>query len=241
MRLNLCEARTLSTRDRILDAAESLFAEHGFTVTSMRMITSQANVNLASVNYHFGSKEVLIQEVFVRILDPLTTDLAEELDGLDGADCAQLSVERLLQTFIRAAMDVNQRTPDGASIFMQLMGRSFAEPQQGHLRKFLSNRYRRIVERYQMLFGLVLPDLPACELFWRLHYMLGAAGFTLSGLEGLRKIAARDFEDSAGFEQQIKRLVPFLAAGLSAPIRLDDTNTGKEEATSTTNGGSDNV
>ena len=60
------EPRTANgdTRERILDAAESLFLDHGFEGTSMRMITAQAEVNLAAANYHFGSKEALIQEVF---------------------------------------------------------------------------------------------------------------------------------------------------------------------------------
>ena len=62
------ESRTSQpeTRDRILDAAERLFVEHGFEGTSMRMITGAANANLAAVNYHFGSKDALIQAVFRR-------------------------------------------------------------------------------------------------------------------------------------------------------------------------------
>ena len=58
-----------STRERILDSAEELFAEGGFA-TSLRSITSDAGVNLASVNYHFGSKEALIETVFSRRLEP---------------------------------------------------------------------------------------------------------------------------------------------------------------------------
>mgnify|MGYP000184469773 CR=1 FL=1 len=57
---------SVDTRSRILDAAEVLFMEHGFDGTSMRMITSQAGVNLAAVNYHFGTKELLMQISDVR-------------------------------------------------------------------------------------------------------------------------------------------------------------------------------
>jgi len=56
------------TREKILDAAEALFAEHGFEGASMRMITARAGVNLAAVNYHFGSKENLLREIFRRRL-----------------------------------------------------------------------------------------------------------------------------------------------------------------------------
>jgi AcrR family transcriptional regulator len=61
-----------STKERILSAAEELFARHGFAGASLRAVTATANVNLAAVNYHFGSKENLINEVFRRRLDQLT-------------------------------------------------------------------------------------------------------------------------------------------------------------------------
>jgi len=66
---------TSTTVENILDAAEALFAEKGFAETSMRSITSEAGVNLAAVNYHFGSKQKLIQAVFARFLDPFSTYL----------------------------------------------------------------------------------------------------------------------------------------------------------------------
>lgn len=71
------------TVDRILDAAEELFAERGFAETSLRMITSKAGVNLAAVNYHFGSKNALIQSVFARFLTPFSATLEAEFDELE--------------------------------------------------------------------------------------------------------------------------------------------------------------
>ncbi len=73
---------SIDTRSRILDAAEALFMEHGFDGTSMRLITAQAGVNLAAINYHFGSKELLFQEVFRRRLTDLNRRRIEALDAL---------------------------------------------------------------------------------------------------------------------------------------------------------------
>ncbi len=61
-----------STKDRILGAAEELFAQYGFSGTSLRQVTSRADVNIAAVNYHFGSKENLVNEVFRRRMDEMT-------------------------------------------------------------------------------------------------------------------------------------------------------------------------
>ena len=69
--LRLVDNRTPATKERILDSAESLFMEHGFEATGLRQITAAADVNLAAVNYHFGSKEELFEAVLTRRLDPM--------------------------------------------------------------------------------------------------------------------------------------------------------------------------
>ena len=85
------------TASRILDAAEALFMEHGFDGTSMRMITGQAGVNLAAINYHFGSKEGLFQGVFRRRLTDLNRRRVAELDALEAeAGGAPLKPSRIV-------------------------------------------------------------------------------------------------------------------------------------------------
>src|SRR2546425_2393184 len=76
------------TRTRILDAAEELFMQHGFEGTSMRLLTTKAGVNLAAVNYHFGSKHALIEAVFRRRLDPLNVARISGLGKLEAGQRA---------------------------------------------------------------------------------------------------------------------------------------------------------
>src|SRR5438132_3138101 len=73
------------TRTRILDAAEELFMQHGFEATSMRVLTNKAGVNLAAVNYHFGSKHALIEAVFRRRLDPMNAARIAALEELEAS------------------------------------------------------------------------------------------------------------------------------------------------------------
>src|SRR5438132_11926503 len=77
------EATSADTKTRILDAAERLFVEHGFEATSLRQLTAAAGVNLAAVNYHFGSKEELFQAVLTRRLDPMNQERIERLGRLE--------------------------------------------------------------------------------------------------------------------------------------------------------------
>src|SRR3981081_4013505 len=80
------DVASAGTKTRILDAAELLFMEHGFEATSLRQLTSAAGVNLAAVNYHFGSKEELFQAVLTRRLDPMNQERIDLLDKLEGRE-----------------------------------------------------------------------------------------------------------------------------------------------------------
>src|SRR3954467_8212959 len=87
----------LATKGRILDAAEALFMEQGFEATSLRAITAAADVNLAAVNYHFGSKEELFQAVLTRRLDPMNQERVNLLAALEEASApAPVPCERIL-------------------------------------------------------------------------------------------------------------------------------------------------
>src|ERR1700752_4970176 len=98
-------SRPVVTKARILDAAEALFMEHGFEATSLRAITASAGVNLAAVNYHFGSKEELFQAVPTRRLAPMNQerlDLLSELEREAGTDA--LPCDRILEAMFIPAL-----------------------------------------------------------------------------------------------------------------------------------------
>src|SRR5437762_5155319 len=93
------------TKSRILDVAEHLFMEHGFEATSLRSLTSSAGVNLAAVNYHFGSKEELFQAVLTRRLDPMNQERIELLKKLEnGSGDRPIACERILAAMLVPAL-----------------------------------------------------------------------------------------------------------------------------------------
>ena len=207
------------TKKKILDAAEQLFAEHGFAETSLREITARAEVNLASVNYHFGSKKTLIQSVFDRFMETFTNDLITEMSALDKST-QPLTVQSVLSTLVNPLIKVDNVRPNGSSVFMKLLGRAYAET-QGHIRRFAMERYSHVLARFTRLLHKASPNLSPSEMFWRLHFMLGSFIFTLAGHEALQEISESDFEEKVSVEDIICRLIPFLSAGFSnesAPI-----------------------
>src|SRR4051812_40302542 len=117
------------TRTRILDAAEELFMQHGFEGASMRLLTAKAGVNLAAVNYHFGSKHALIEAVFRRRLDPMNTARIAALDRLEkDAGARPLSAEAVIRAFVGVSLRMMEDTKSGGRNFVRLLGRTYTEP-----------------------------------------------------------------------------------------------------------------
>lgn len=199
---------------RILDAAEQLFADRGFAETSLRTITSRAGVNLAAVNYHFGSKKALIQAVFERFLTPFCAALDAALDRrLRDTGQTHLSLDDLLALVATVAVEQNMRDAARATLFMRLLGLAYSES-QGHLRRFLAAQYGATFDRLQRLLHHAAPDIPPTEMFWRAHFALGSVIFTLSGLAPLLAMHHSEFGRQPAFHDVAMRLVPFIASGI---------------------------
>ena len=139
----------VETRDRILRAAEGLFMERGFADTSLRMITARAEVNLAAVNYHFGSKEALIREVFQRHLGPLNAARIAYLDRLEAQAQGQpLSPERIVEAIVTPVLQVSRDPVKGGARFLRLLGRALSEGTDA-LQGVLPEHYREVVVQVQ--------------------------------------------------------------------------------------------
>src|SRR5262245_64123957 len=117
------------TRTRILDAAEELFMQHGFEGTSMRQLTAKAEVNLAAVNYHFGSKDALIEAVFRRRLDPMNAARIAALDEIEAA--ASPTTEAIIRAFVGPSLRMMEDAKGGGRNFIRLLGRTYTEPAKG--------------------------------------------------------------------------------------------------------------
>ena len=206
------------TKSRIQDAAEELFMEHGFEATSLRLITTAAQVNLAAVNYHFGSKEELFQAVLTRRLDPMNRDRMQLLSNYEAsAATTPLTCEKILAAMFIPAMKLARDHEKGGKNFLRLLGRAYADPAP-FIREFLSHQYSEMIARFRTAFSSALPHIPREELSWRLHYVMGALSYTLAGADVLKLVSQYHPDLATNDELLLRRLAPFLAAGLRAPI-----------------------
>lgn len=207
-----------ATKERILDAAEALFMEHGFEGTSLRVITTAADVNLASAHYHFGSKEDLFEAVLRRRLDPMNQERVRLLDEYERAAAPEpVRCERILEALFIPALQLARDPQRGGANFLRLLGRAYADPSP-FIRRFLSDQYALMIARFKAAFGRALPNLPRRELSWRLHFIMGALSYTLAGTDALKIIAELTPNETDNDEILLRRLAPFLLAGLTAPL-----------------------
>ena len=217
----MAEVRTSDTRERILDAGERLFMAHGYEGTSMRQITGEAGVNLAAVNYHFGSKEALMQEVFRRRLDWLNEERMRVLDQMEAETEGKplkpsQIVDGFFGTLLRMAGDENR----GGVTFLRLLGRTLTEPSE-FIRAFLAHEYKEVMDRYKEALFKALPDVPKAEIVWRFHFMLGATSYAIAGTDALRLVTDWQIEEEDStdrLDRLVPRLMSFLLGGLRSPL-----------------------
>ncbi|HEY0660757.1 MAG TPA: TetR family transcriptional regulator [Lysobacter sp.] len=195
-----------STKDRILGAAEELFAQFGFAGTSLRQVTSRADVNIAAVNYHFGSKENLVNEVFRRRMDDMS---AQRLSALKAAtEQHPGELEPILAAFVQPALAIAQDRHGGA--FARVVARAFAEKNDA-LRKFLSDHYGHVLREFAKAIARCVPDLAKEDLYWRLDILVGALTYAMADFGLIKRPAG--VTEAAHRERAARELIRFAAAG----------------------------
>ena len=203
------------TRHRLLDAAERLFAQHGIDATSLRAITAEAGTNLASVHYHFGSKEALVDAVIARRLGPINR---ERLRLLDKAEAAAgegpAELDAIVEAFVEPALRLVRDPDHGGTDFVRLMAQVHGGPDEQKQR--LMNQFGEILDRFGAALGRALPHLGASDLCWRFFFLIGSMLVALGHGDILQSHSggACDPSDVKG---TLRHLVAFVSAGLRAP------------------------
>ena len=203
----------MATKERILDTAERLIATQGFAGTSLRQIIGEAEVNLAAVHYHFGSKQDLLDEVILRKASAVNAERLALLKHFEEeAGARPVTVEKVLTAFFEPMIKVGGRNPQ----FVKLMGRLHGE---GLLPGLVEKHFSSTLARFVTALHRAMPKLPEGELFWRMQFMFGAMSQAVCGWDMFPSgIDVR--KDAANFGLVMRRLMVFLCAGFqAAPTR----------------------
>lgn len=207
------------TKKKLLDVAEKLFSDDGISSTSLRKIISEAGTNLASIHYHFGSKEALIKEVYARRMKPIALEREKMLDLIEYTPDKEEMLEKLLKAFIEPMLRVQLESNEEKRIFLKLFEKAHSESEE--IKKIIISNFEKINVRFLKMFGKVMPELSREELFWRFKCIIGVV-----------LASARQFPAMGLFKEQrsktadisfhMERIIPFLVAGFLAPVPVGE-------------------
>ncbi|MDX6766482.1 MAG: TetR/AcrR family transcriptional regulator [Candidatus Methylacidiphilales bacterium] len=198
-------------RERIMDAGEKAFAEWGFAAASLRQITSEAGVNLAAVNYYFGSKDVLYTSILSRVVQPLNQARIALLEkALLRAAGKPLALETILDAFCRPCFEFSRQKEK--QHLLVLLGKSLYESDAFMIR-LMEHEWKPVVVHFERELKRTLPELPSAELTWRFHFAIGAMIHTISQARALEYLSNGECNMTDG-EEVLRRLVAFGAAGM---------------------------
>jgi AcrR family transcriptional regulator len=209
----MASASSEITRNRIIDSAEKLFATAGFNAASLRAITTAAKVNLAAVNYHFGSKEALIKEVFARHLKPLNAERLTLLTALEQRESTPPTVEMIMEAFIGPALRL--RSTGKREVILRLLGQAMNQA-DSKIRQLFVAQLRQVVDRFLAALHNALPQVSQQDLSWRFLFAVGSMAHTMAMADEIKRIT-KGHCDPSDNEALIRQIVRFTAAGLAAP------------------------
>jgi AcrR family transcriptional regulator len=205
------------TRERTLRTAERLFAERGFNGVSMRELAAAASVNVASIAYHFESKEGLLSEVYRRHCEPM---IKERLQGLAASERlkGEARVAAIIEAFVRPAL--RQIEDAEGQTFIRLRAVLSGENSK-LLEKLVAKNFDKSSKAFINALCECLPHLPRADIYWRFHFLLGTIYYTAAGPHRIYSFSNHACDPSDN-EAVIRKLVPFMTKAFCSPAGPDE-------------------
>jgi AcrR family transcriptional regulator len=198
----------VATRERIIEAAEVLFALNGYEGTSMRDITERAEVNVAAVNYHFGSKENLLAVLLDRIISPINEKRLELLAGSDRDDLDSVLTSFLLPD-LHALEELRDRNPE----LPRFVSRMYSE-NSPLMHRVIGAQFAEVGREFSAAFAQTLPGYDEAEISFRISCVVGLVVYLFAGVQapGVAPLT------TGSTETDLSRLLSVTRSIMTAPV-----------------------
>jgi AcrR family transcriptional regulator len=201
------------TRERLLDTAETLFAQRGFYGVSVRDITQAAAVDVSMVNYHFGSKQELITAVFDRRAQVVNADRLEQLEETRRRFWPRPPTpEALLQAYVSPLVRRLKENKPGWRNYFALVAEANNSPEWSGL---MTQHYDPYIRQFVSAMHEALPGCPLRDLYWGHHFFSGAITLSLAQTGRVERLSD-GLCDSSHVDELYGRLLVLFSAGFSA-------------------------
>lgn len=202
------------TRERILDAAEQLFARGGFAAVSVRQIMKQAEADVSLAYYHFKSKRDLFEAVMLRRAEHLNAIRLKALEAVEKRHRDDLpSVEEIIEAFTRPLLELLAEKHDEWKHYFALIAQINSSPDYGG--KLMTRYFDPMVSRFIDALRRVMPDCREEDLYWSYHFFSGAITLTIAETGRIDNLSAGRCR-STDMASINERMPAFIAAGFRA-------------------------
>jgi AcrR family transcriptional regulator len=205
--------------ERVLQTAEALFAAKGVDKVSLRELTAKAGVNLAAVNYHFGSKEALSEAVFERLSKRVNDQRRKDLEDYLSQAAAKgepPKLEDIVESFVRPYLSSEEH--DHAHLLSRFILQHRLAPSP-MTRRIIKKHFDPMAKRYIEALAKACPNVDAAEFFWRYMFMVSTVVLTMTDYSGDNRLhrLSKGAVDATKPDELRAALMRFLVGGLSAP------------------------
>lgn len=202
------------SRERIIDAAERLFADHGYAGCSFRMISKASGINQGLLHYHFASKQNLFSEIFLRYAGKVTERRMALLDAAEtAAGDGPVAIETVVRCFVEPPLRLLQTGPSGQA-GVRIHSQLRHEPSSFAL-DLRRRAFGRSTRRFVHAMRLACPHLAAETVYWRFNFMVGCYLVVVSQSGRIEDISGGACS-SQDIDGAVAQIVSFLVAGFSA-------------------------
>jgi AcrR family transcriptional regulator len=201
--------RSFATSERILDAAEELFARHGIYGVTVREIAELANVDTALLHYYFESKRGVFDAVFARRADLLNSERMRELDRYEAENDGRYELESVIAAYLRPMFGLIRQGGQGWRNFCAFIGNSSSSPE---LTELLAQKFDPVVKRFIAMLRKAVPDADERDLFWSYHMFLGSVTITTMDTGAIERVSGGVCH-SQDLDQIEPRLVKYSTEG----------------------------
>lgn len=203
-----------SGKERLLDAAEQLFAQHGFDGVSVRDITEAARVDVALVSYHFGGKRELFASIFRRRAERLNADRSTVLDrALEAARPGLPDIEQLINAYVQPMLQLSQGDDPGWNYYFQIVAQVSNSPHWAP--ELMTQHYDPEADKLIRALRASLPGVPPAQIYWAIQFLSGTVCMTFAQTGRIDRLSG-GLCVSTDLRTALERLVPFAAAGFRA-------------------------
>lgn len=218
--------QSLETRERLLDAAEELFANFGLYGVTVRNVSEHVGVDSALIPYYFGTKRGMFDAVFARRAETINSARMEAMAAYEASVGGQVTVEGVLRAFLSPILENDRHQDPGWRNFSALVALANNSKEWGG--EMMSRYFDSVIHRLIQLLRKAMPDAKPADLYWS-YQMLSGSLMVIQASTGRIELLSNDECRSDDVDAFSDRLIDYAAAGFRAVCKPGPTTAPKRK------------